>query len=272
MSKFLGGKPSRQAPARKAVYEQVTTTTVVTSNVSRLSMSASPHAIPTTACICMVISDVKKYKEIILANLTTLENLFKELFFVFVISGGNSATEAAFNKIPHALIIQTMETEEYKQRNLYLKFVHENKSKFNLMIVIDPLISLITPLNPNCFGFLKGSLLYSACFANQSYKYYDIESLITDDISVYSIVNPDEKKMAIKSFQKHYHKELGNIPVRSAFGGFAIYKTDVLEPDNKYTTDNHMTFNLKISEKNLNMYIVSSFVIETSPENAYLYV
>jgi len=269
MSKIIGGKLSR--PARRSVYEQINTQTSINANVPRVSISTATHSISKVACICMLLSDVGSHSEIILSNLSVLQNLFKGAFFVFVISGGNTVTETIFSKINHSVIIQTMETEEYRQRNLYLKFLHENKSKFDLMVVIDPMISLITPLNPNSFAFLKSDTSYSACFSNQSYKYYDIESLITDDISIQSITDVSERKMAIKSFQKHYHKECANIPVKSAFGGFAIYKTSILDADNKYTTDDHVTFNLKISEKNFNMYIVPSFVIETSPNNAHLY-
>ena len=269
MSKIIGGKISR--PIRRAVYEQTNTQTSINANLPRVSVSPTTHSISKTACICMLLSDIGSHTEIILSNLSVLQTLFKGSFFVFVISGKNEVTHSVFSKINHSVIIQTTETEEYKQRNLYLRFIHENKSKFDVMVVIDPLISLITPLNPNSFAFLSSDISYSACFSNQSYKYYDIESLITDDISVQSVSDPSERKIAIKSFQKHYHKESGNIPVKSAFGGFAIYKTNVLEPENRYTVDNHVSFNLRISEKNPNMFLVSSFVIETSPNNAHLY-
>jgi hypothetical protein len=272
MSKILGMKKSQVSQVRNAVYQQVNTNTVITSNVLRLFTSSNPESIQKSACICMLLNDSEVHTKSILANISTLQSLFKQTFFVFVLHGENKIIELTFNKINSSVFIQSPEPEEYKQRNIYLKFVNENRKIFDLMLVIDPLISLITPLNPKSFEFLKSDLTFSACFSNQSYKYYDIESLVSDTISVCTIADPEEKKTAIKSFQKHIHKASGNIPVRSAFGGFGIYDVKYIEPDNKYTTDNHITFNLKIYNKNSEMFIISSFVIETSPENCRLYI
>jgi len=220
----------------------------------------------------MLLDNVEAHTKSILTNISILQSVFSKTFFVFVIRDNNKITELTFSKINHSIVIQTQETEEYKQRNLYLKFVHENRSLFDIMVVIDPLISLLTPLNPAVFSFLKSNLKFSACFANQSYKYYDIENLVDDTRAVHIIEDETEKKQQIKLLQKHIHKESGNIPVKSAFGGFGIYKIAALDHDNKYTTDKHITFNLKVYSKDPNMFIVSSFLIETSPENAGLYL
>jgi len=272
MSKLLNGKTSRLQPGRQLLYQHVNTTTTVNTNVLRLFTTSSPDAINYSACICILLDNVEAHTKSVLTNISILQNLFSKTFFVFVINANNKISEITFSKINHSIVIQTYETEEYKQRNLYLKFLHENKTLFDLMVVIDPLTCLITPLNPNVFSFLKSDLKFSACFANQSYKYYDIENLVDDTRSVYLIPDESEKKQQIRFLQKHIHKESGNIPVKSAFGGFAIYKTAYLESDNRYTTDNHITFNLKVNIRDANMFIVSSFIIETSPEMASLYL
>jgi hypothetical protein len=108
-------------------------------------------------------------------------------------------------------------------------------------------------------------------FANQTYKYYDIESLVDDKKQVYRIDDMEVKQKKIKQYQVHIPKNSGLIPVNSAFGGFAVYKTSVLDTGNKYTTDNHISFNLNISKAYSKMFIDSSFIIETNPNNSFLY-
>jgi len=272
MSTILGMKKSRAHGVRQAVYQHVNTSTTINAGAHQLFTSSHDNAIDKSICICMLLKNIEAQHQSILSNISILQNLFRQTFFVFVLCGESKMTELTFNKINSSLLIQTFEIDEHKQRNLYLKFVLENKKSFNYMAVIDPLTCLITPLKPNSFDFFKSGVGFSAVFANQSYKYYDIESLVTDTVYVNLITDQEEKRSIIKSQQKHIHKESGNLIVKSAFGGFGIYNVAVLDPQNRYTTDNHISFNLKISALNPDMFIVSSFVIETSPDNVSLYV
>jgi hypothetical protein len=161
--------------------------------------------------------------------------------------------------------------EEYKKRNMYLKFIHENRSRFEYMMVVDPLISLTTKLNPESFNFFRNNVDFNVMCANQTYKYYDIDSLVDGKRQVYTIENEEARKRKIKQYQVHIPKNTGLIPVSSAFGGLAVYKISVLESNNRYTTDNHISFNLNISTTRSKMYIDSSFLIETNPNNYFLY-
>ena len=61
------------------------------------------------------------------------------------------------------------------------------------------------------------------------------------------------------------------IEVKSAFGGLAIYKVELLDEETVYA-DGHTDFNLQISNKTRRMYIDSTLVLQTPEANSYLYV
>jgi hypothetical protein len=235
----------------------------------KLNVSSNPRKIHCSVCICIVMNTDDEL-DIVSNNLSCLQSLFEKSFIVFVIDSESSLIEWS-TRHENSLTIQTTFTEEHAKRNLYLKFVHDNKLSFNYMMVIDPLISLKTPLKPESFDFFRKDTEFNAMFANQTYKYYDIESLVDDKKQVYRIDDMEVKQKKIKQYQVHIPKNSGLIPVNSAFGGFAVYKTSVLDTGNKYTTDNHISFNLNISKAYSKMFIDSSFIIETNPNNSFLY-
>jgi hypothetical protein len=235
----------------------------------KLRVSNAPDKILTSVCICIVMNTIEKL-EIISNNLSYLQSFFDKSFIVFVVQPNSPVTEWC-NRHENALSIETIFENEYEQRNLYLRFVQENRLKFEYMMVIDPIVSLLSKINSESFGFLRKAIEFNAMFANQTYKYYDIESLVDDKKQVYKIDNIDIKKKKIKQYQVHIPKNTGLIPVNSAFGGLAVYKTSVLDSENKYTLDNHISFNLNISMKYSKMFIDPAFLIETNPNNSFLY-
>jgi len=238
----------------------------------KLHVSTNPNRIYTSVCICMLLQQgVDNYIIPLKENISFLQSLFDKTFIVFVAHNVEQETLDVLEKLEHSVLIKADNALEYEQRNLYLKFVHENRVIFNSMMVIDPKISLTLPLNKSSFDFLS-KIEFSAAFSNQTYKYYDIDSLIAGSKFVHSIEDADTRNAKIKQYQKHISRYSDLIPVQSAFGGFAIYNMNVLDNENKYTTDNHISFNLTISKKYSNMYIVPSFLIETAPNNASLYV
>jgi hypothetical protein len=222
----------------------------------KLFVSQYEESISRSVCICMLLSNVSKHKDVIKNNIAYLQKHFNQSFIVFVNCTSSDSTEDDFSNIDNSMLINTNEKDEYNQRNIYLKFVHENKQIFNLLMVIDPLTCLISPLNIKSFEFLRDSQFkFSAVFANQSYKYYDIDNLISNKIDR----------------QTHISRYSEPLAVESAFGGFGIYNMNIIELDNKYASDNHISFNLNISKKHGNMFLLPSFIIETSSEIAYLY-
>jgi len=238
----------------------------ITSSTNGIKIYESPTGIFKSVCICVLIKDTSNI-EIMIQNLIKAREMFKKTFIVFVSYNIDTIYKEILSNLENCLLINSNKySEEFQLRNLYLRFVHENKKIFDLMMVIDP-INLCLPINVRSFNFLE-NLDFNVAFANQSYKYYDIDSLIDDYKDGSAIADPELKK----EYQKHISVNNEIIPVKSAFGGLAIYKTEVLDLDNTYTTDNHKTFNLKISQKYSKMFIVPSFLVETSPDNAYLYL
>jgi hypothetical protein len=260
-------------PITKQVFTRnhnVQSTSLASSNVdTHIAVSTSADIIQTSVCICIVMNTTENL-ETISQNLVELQMLFDKSFVVFVTSSDVKSIEWC-RQHRNSLTLVSSYMEEYKKRNMYLKFVHENRSRFEYMMVVDPLISLTTKINPESFNFFKKNVDFNVMCANQTYKYYDIESLVDGKRQVYTIENLEAKKRKIKQYQVHIPKNTGLIPVSSAFGGFAVYKIDVLEPNNKYTTDNHISFNLNISTTRSKMYIDPSFLIETNPNNYFLY-
>ena len=161
----------------------------------------------------------------------------------------------------------------YKNRNMYLSFVCDNKNIFDYMIVIEPHVSLWKPLSLTSFNFLKlkDNTQWNAMFANQSYKYYDIENLVSKHINILE-VSEENKKQFIKDKQFHIPPNADYIPVDSAYGGFAVYKTHIIHDKIKYMDDGHISFNLKLFGTTSNMFIDPAFVIDTNPKNAHVYL
>mgnify|MGYP000332023105 CR=1 FL=1 len=239
---------------------------LITAPTNGIKIYESHAGILTSVCICVLIKDTSNIQNMI-ENLIKLREIFKKTFIVFVSYNIDILYKELLSNLENCLLINSSNySEEFQLRNLYLSFFHENIKMFNLMMVIDP-INLYLPINTKSFNFLE-NLDFTVAFANQSYKYYDIDSLIDDYKNGSTITDPELKKEQ----QKHISINNELIPVKSAFGGLAVYKTEVLDIDNKYTTDNHITFNLKISQKYSKMFIIPSFLVETSPENGHLYL
>jgi len=223
----------------------------------------------------MLLRNIDPISKQLLSNINSIKEWFNKTFFVFVNFNSIDNTYVLFKDIPNSILFNASIDEEYKVRNMYLKFVHENKDAFDYMMVIDPFTALSMPLKKDSFNCMLSHNVSSwdTVFANQSYKYYDIHNLITDTINIKN-VTPENVGVFIKNEQKHIPSNMGLIPVKSAFGGFAIYKTYVLDSNNKYTVDGHVSFNLNLlNPPNSNtVFIDSSFVIETNPSMAELYL
>ena len=185
---------------------------------------------------------------------------FKSVFFIFVNSNSNDNTHFNFKKIENSILLDTTSNDESVHRNLYLKSFYASREKFNLMMIIDPWISMRTTLKLRSFDFMSHDRIldWDICFANQTYKYYDLENLILEKNEI--------------TYKKHIPSNSGLIMVKSAFGGFAVYKTSIFKNNSKYNLDNFKSLNLQFSNQNLKMFIISDFLIETSPENAHLFL
>lgn len=228
----------------------------------------------TSVCVCIPLHNVAEISNNILQNIELLKSWFHTSFFCFINYDSNDNTYQLFNSIPNSVLLNTHNTDISKIHNMFLKFVYDNKQLFEHMMVIDPFISLRFQLNQTSFDFfsLKSDVSWNAMFANQTYKYYDIGNLVSDDIvTPFPVSGSTDDDVSLN--QLHIPSNLPLIPVKSAFGGLAVYKTIILDENDKYTTDYHKTFNLTLSSKFPDTFFINpKFLIETHPANAHLYV
>lgn len=213
-----------------------------------------------SVCVCMILKNVDKITNDIKKNIELLNLWFKSVFYIFVNANSNDNTHANFKKVSNSILLDTVYDDEATHRNLYFKSFYSSKEKFNVMMIIDPWISMRTTLKLRSFDFMfhDRMLDWDICFANQTYKYYDLENLVLEKNEI--------------PYKKHIPSNSGLIMVKSAFGGFAVYKTSIFKNNLKYISDNYKNFNLQFSNQNLKMFIISDFLIETSPENAHLFL
>jgi hypothetical protein len=130
---------------------------------------------------------------------------------------------------------------------------------------------LDTPIKISSLNCFKRVSEWNVIFANQSYKYYDIDNLLTSDTKPYHEEEDAEKKKVIKAtLQYHIPSDVDPIPVSSAYGGLAIYKVTSLIPTAFYKTDGHKSFNILVNEKK--MFIWPSLVLETPLSLALFYM
>jgi len=244
-------QPPQPEPPVKVVAK---TTTLFTSQIPTYH---------TRACICIVDENLTDSN---IEKLYQLRNWISQTFFVFVV---NENIEK-YSSIPSSLVISIENPTEEKKRNAYVSFILKNKELFDLMIVID-ISALRASLIRENFSCLNRDS-WDVLFANQSYKYYDIKSLISESCSLYGKEYSEDVKTAIiRKNQYHIPRDAGMIEVKSAFGGLAIYKVELLDEETVYA-DGHTDFNLQISNKTRRMYIDSTLVLQTPEANSYLYV
>ena len=158
-------------------------------------------------------------------------------------------------------------------RNAYLDYVRTTSEKFDYVVVadLDGVNNLLTKEKvATCWKF-DG---WSACTANQSGPYYDIYALRApgwsemdcwnEARSLYaSGMNPVKSWVkAIREKQRIILESEDWIEVTSAFGGFAIYKTETFL-EGKYQTfsgdelnvSEHVPFNLKLTATGHRIFI-----------------
>jgi len=243
---------------------------VITKHISYASQVSKRSVYKKRACICTVINSIRNMHNIP-QKMEQFNSILSEVFVVYVLTfSADDVIEKLSNNNTLILCLEDKEDTITKCRNVYLNFVIANKDLFDIMIVVDADRSLYNDIKPIYFTCLSNENIHkwNAVFANQSYKYYDIESLngsiFNKDLSS---LDEEEKKEMIKKYQQHIPDDCGLIPVRSAFGGLAIYKTSILHESIKYRSDGHKSFNMELSKDVPKMYIDSSLILESSELN-----
>lgn len=226
------------------------------------------------ACICVVFEKSQEYSKTVLDNLIIFRNFFKKTYILVVWATPLNNLFYELKKIPHCMVIQIDPTSGVLYRNTYTSFVLKNKHIFNIMVLIDPNIILKYKPSIELLKRFKNDKIdsWDVLFANQSYKYYDIESLISNFCNIQDVTSETNKREFIKKHQTHIPRDSGLIEVKSAYGGLAFYKTYLLDGSTTYSDNTHISFNISLSKKTKKMFIDSDMVVETCEDNAFLYI
>jgi hypothetical protein len=236
---------------------------VVTNVNNKILKKNESYIFENSICVCMVLKNTDEYFDEIRANIGLIRSWFRSVFLVLVNANSSDNTHVNFKNFPESILLDTVSDDPEVHKNLYLNTFYNTKESFDLLMVVDPMISLRTTLKLKSFDFLTPEKIvdWDVCFANQSYKYYDLNNLVLDDNN--NTING----------MVHIPSNSGHIRVKSAFGGWAVYKTHVFGGSPRYTSDCHKSFNLHISSsRQVKMFIISDFIIETSPKNSFLYL
>ena len=233
------------------------------------------------AIICSIIKNEEKNLNSFFKILDKIIDTFDDYFIILIESDSTDRTYENAKKLlsNYKGVVTKIKTDHLRLRterislcrNTYLQFIKKDKnlSNYNYMIVADA-----DKVNSN---ITKISILNSiktvpqnwvGIFANQKYLYYDlwplriynhIENDCYQDFIKLSETNSTRKAyfsvifkkfFLIKKFQDRF------IEVKSAFGGFGIYKLkevlDIEYDSSSGIYSEHVLFNKKILEKNTN--------------------
>jgi len=233
---------------------------------------------------CSILKNEEKNLEKFFLLIKSLKEIFDDYFIILVESESSDNTVKLAKKYLLNLkgTIISKNTSIYKKRtektafcrNQYLKFIKKNKKlmKFNYLIILDgDKINHLINKKKLIDIILNTKINWTAIFSNQLFFYYDLWTLRIKNIFDFDCFEKLQKlskeKVPKLIFKNIFFYGINLIrksnkrflKVKSAFGGFAIYKLKkALEF--QYSSSNgkyceHVMFNLKINQKYGNLYI-----------------
>jgi uncharacterized protein YnzC (UPF0291/DUF896 family) len=161
-------------------------------------------------------------------------------------------------------------------RNSYLEEIRTRVRKLKIdFVVVADLDGVNRDLTPDSVASCFTRDDWDACFANQGRNYYDVfalrhETWCPEDpwremwqLREQGTKDLKSKEIAIHRKQRHISPNSDWIRVDSAFGGLAIYRTEVMlssrysayPKSQSLSTCEHVAFHLENSKKNLNFFI-----------------
>ena len=145
-------------------------------------------------------------------------------------------------------------------RNTVIKFYKDFFNEFTFLLLLDSDSPNVPPINLEGFLTCFKRNDWIALFPNQPTKYYDLyalrDSLLDMDyqIKYRNLKWNGEMQNALKKYESPKFSEDGFWPVKSAFGGAGLYKTDVIKKTNaeyKSTTEiiiNNINYKVPVCE------------------------
>lgn len=269
MKRFSGIKITRALLKNNVVLEDNSSRLI--KNDSSKILNNLQYEYDIRVCICVVLDG---FTDKMLDNLVKMRGYFKSSFIVFSVFNCSRLEIEKISVFKHSVVFNSNSKDITLCRNEYLNFFTDNVILFDYMLVIDSL-TLHTEITANLFSCFRADRIpkWDVLFANQFYKYYDIDNLITEETLEFHKEKDESIKKQLKmKLQTHIPGDSDLIEVKSAFGGLAIYHKAVVQSNNSYKNDEHISFNLKVSELTTKMFIDPSMQIKTLPDYAYLYV
>ena len=231
--------------------------------------------------ICSIIKDEEKNLKKYFSTIRSITKYFKKHFVILIESDSKDNTLKIAKKLIskyNGVVIETntdhlkFRTEKISFcRNKYLNYIQKNKNlhNFDFLIVAD-----VDQVNSNInFKKIENSISsapkdWIGIFANQKFIYYDvwplrinnyIENDCYQDFIKLSETNSTSKAYYLAVFKKFFLiKKFKDrfIKVKSAFGGFGIYRLkeilNIEYDSNSGIFSEHVLFNKKISKKEKN--------------------
>lgn len=232
----------------------------------------------------MVVGTVRDVEKVLQSNVELISQVLKPIgaFKIFLVeSDSRDGTIDELKKLENVMpnfhfvslgVIKNRVPDRIERliycRNIYVQKIRELNSfeSIDFVIVVDLDIRQNKLKTEAIEESLESSMDWFGIFANQSKRYYDIAALrhekwspksAFEEFDWYQQFMSKRKAQTLAMYRKMLHipSSYSPIEVNSAFGGFAIYKSDAFlrfdytrtEADSSYDID-HVIFNRRIRE------------------------
>lgn len=301
--RIIGGTSNQWTVSAPAQAEAVVDVAAGCMNGVGTAIPARPSGRP-VAVFAGAVRDCARYLPAVLRNLDRLSTAYSDVRFVFAVSDSRDQSRQILEdwlsagRSGEVLDLGRLEADIPQRtrriayaRNACLDWVRGQSKHFDHLVVVDMDNVLATPISLKNFEsameWLDAAPSRAAVSANALPRYYDVWALRHETWCAYdcwhvvwergrSVAFETSKMCEIISRQIEIPRELAPIPVRSAFGGLAIYKRRFLG-DAKYVgcdtlgreVAEHVAFNEQISGAGGELFIFPSLTLQAPPEHLY---
>lgn len=257
-----------------------------------------------TAVFTGVARNCTPYLRDVLFNLERLERAYSLVRYVFAVGESSDGTFEALRswvvhgRSGHVIDMAGVERSEPRRtvriamaRNACMALLRSAYPNYDHVVVLDMDNILVDPVSEAAFAeagvWLDSADCRAAVFANAAPRYYDVWALRHPTWCPYDVWHAIWDRHRWCPFElakcKHvYGKQIriapgaAPIPVRSAFGGLAIYKMRFLESAEYSGEDargreraEHVSFNEWIADRGGGLFVIPSLVVRAPPEHLF---
>ena len=267
--------------------------------VSRVASSGGRRAVFTG-----VARNCAPYLRDVLRSLERLERAYETIRYVFAVGDSNDGTfETLRNWVTddrsgHVIDMACFERSEPRRtvriamaRNACMALLRSAYPDYDHVVVLNMDNILVDPVSDAAFAeacaWLDSDECRAAVFANAAPQYYDVWALRHPRWCPYDVWHAiwDRHRWCPFEFAKFKHvyakqvriaPSATPIPVRSAFGGLAIYKMRFIKSAQYSGEDahgreraEHVSFNEAIADRGGGLFVIPSLVVRAPPEHLF---